>query len=310
MTLKIAFIMDPIQNIAIKKDTTFALMLEAQRRGWDIYYLQPRDLWLEKNIPWGKMARIKVQDKTEKYYALDEPVAKPLTELDRVFIRKDPPFDMDYIYMTYLLEHAHNQGVSVINNPRSIRDCNEKLFATWFPQCCPDLLVSTNKEQLRDFAAKHSVIVIKPLGGMGGRSIFRLEKNDPNLNVAIETLTDGGRQLVMAQQFIPEIMHGDKRVLMINGEPIEYALARIPAKNDFRGNLAAGASSEGRKLTERDRWIAAEVGPVLREKGLVFVGLDIIGDYLTEINVTSPTCLRELDKYFNLNIAAQLFDSF
>jgi len=307
MTTSIAFVMDPIESINIKKDTTFAMMLEAQKRGWNIFYLQPTDLWLQQSKVFAKMARVTVKDNSEHYYSLETSITQALDELDFIFIRKDPPFDMDYIYMTYLL--AHVKQARVVNNPQSIRDCNEKLFTTWFPQCCPDILVSAQKERLREFASKYQTIVVKPLGGMGGRSIFRLSQNDPNLNVAIETLTNGGKELVMAQQFIPEIKNGDKRVLMINGEPIGYALARIPASNDFRGNLAAGATSEGRELTERDLWIANQVGPTLRDKGLIFVGLDIIGDHLTEINVTSPTCVRELDKIFNLNISASLFDA-
>jgi glutathione synthase len=306
---KLGMLMDPISQINIKKDTSFAILLAAQARGWQNFYLEPNAIWLQDGICWGRMQAIKVEDNPLRWYELGDAFEQPLVELDIFFMRKDPPFNLHYIHLTYLLEQAHRQGLKVINNPSSLRDANEKLFTAWFPQCCPRTLVTSRIPLLQEFVLEEGTAVIKPLDGMGGRSVFKASAQDPNLNVIIETLTDQGQRLVMAQRFIDKITEGDKRILLINGEPIPYALARIPPKNDFRGNLAAGAIPQGRELTEKDRWICEQVGPTLKKKGLVFTGLDVIGDYLTEINVTSPTCVRELDRMYNLNIASQLLDA-
>lgn len=307
--IKLGMLMDPIAGIHIEKDTSFAILLAAQARGWENYYLQPQSVWLQDGICWGRMHKITVKDDPQDWFHLEASVEQPLAELDIFFIRKDPPFNMQYIHLTYLLEQGERQGLRVINHPASLRDANEKLFTAWFPQCCPRTLVTNQISLLKDFVRSEKVAIIKPLDGMGGRSVFKASAQDPNLNVILETLTDYGQQIVMAQHFIEQIREGDKRILMIQGKPVPYALARIPQKGDFRGNLAAGAVGEGRELTDRDLWICEQVGPVLREKGLVFAGLDVIGNYLTEINVTSPTCVRELDRLFHLDIAGQLLDS-
>lgn len=305
---KLGMVMDPIQNINPHKDTSFAMLLEAQRRGWKNYYIKPQEIWLQDGIAWGRMAQITVVDNLDHWFDLGESLDQSLVNLDVLFMRKDPPFDMDYIYLTYLLEQAEAEGLLVINKPASLRNANEKLFTLWFPQCCPKTLVTSQPEFIREFISENTEAIIKPLHGMGGVSIFRLRLDDPNLTVILENMTAYDRRLVMVQQFIPEISAGDKRVLMIDGKPVPYALARIPVPGDFRGNLAAGATARAQPLTTRDQWICEQVGTTLRDKGLLFVGLDIIGDYLTEINVTSPTCARELDREFNLNICGKLMD--
>jgi glutathione synthase len=298
--------MDPISAINIKKDRSFAMLLAAQARGWTLYYMEQADLFLSEGKVSAEMRPLSVKEDPENWYSLGDTQTQQLATLDAILMRKDPPFDMEYIYSTYLLEQAQKDGVLIINNPQSLRDANEKLFTAWFPQCCPPTLVTRKATLIRSFYEQHDDIILKPLDGMGGASIFRIKPSDPNVSVIIETLTAHGQQSVMAQKYIPEIEHGDKRILMINGYPVDYALARIPAKGETRGNLAAGGRAEGRPLTDRDRWICEQVGPILREKGLYFVGLDVIGEFLTEINVTSPTCIRELDKQFNLNIADDL----
>lgn len=308
MTLKLGVLMDSIASINIKKNTTFAILLEAQARDMTIHYMESNDIWLKDGLTWGCMRLLCVTDDSSHWFDLGEPTKQPLTKLDVLLMRKDPPFNMEYIYLTYLLEQAEANGLFVLNKPSSLRDANEKLYTAWFPQCCPKTLVTSRPELIKDFAQKKQDIVIKPLDGMAGRSIFHVKADDSNLSVIIETMTQDGKQLVMAQQFIPEIKNGDKRIILINGEPVPYVLARIPAVGDFRGNLAMGAKGEGRKLTDRDQWICGQIGPTLRDKGLWFVGLDIIGDYLTEINVTSPTGVRELDAQFGLNIASDLMD--
>jgi glutathione synthase len=308
MTRHIGIVMDPISEITLKKDTSFAMLLAAQARGWSLYYMEQQDLFLHQGIVSAEMKPLRVFENAEKWFELGNSQTLPLTDLDAILMRKDPPFDMEYIYSTYLLEQAEAAGVLVVNHPKSLRDANEKLYTAWFPQCCPPTLVARKQHLIREFHQQHQDIILKPLDGMGGASIFRVKRDDPNFSVIIETLTDHGRKSVMAQKFIPEIVDGDKRILMINGEPVPYALARIPAKGETRGNLAAGGRAEGRPLTERDHWICQQVGPTLRKKGLLFVGLDVIGNYLTEINVTSPTCIRELDTQFNLNISADLMD--
>jgi glutathione synthase len=308
MSINLGVVMDPIESITVKKDTTLAMLLAAQKRGWIIHYMLQSDLYLQGGECRAGVQTLSVQDDEDDWFSLGNHSDIALSELDVVLMRKDPPFDMDYIYSTYLLEAAGRSGTLVVNNPQALRDCNEKLFATQFPQCCPPLIVASSNEQLKAFHDEHKDVIYKPLDGMGGASIFRVKADDPNLSVVIETLTDGGRQQIMAQKFIPEISNGDKRILMIDGKPVDYALARIPASGETRGNLAAGGSGVAQELTDSDRWICDQVGPVLQEKGLLFVGLDVIGDYLTEINVTSPTCIREIDRAFDLDIAGDLMD--
>jgi glutathione synthase len=304
--IQLGIVMDPISAINIKKDSSFAMLLAAQAKGWTSYYMEQSDLFLSQGVTCATVRPLTVIENNEQWYELGETKTVALSELNVVLMRKDPPFDMEYIYSTYLLEQAQSAGVLIVNNPQSLRDANEKLFTAWFPECCPDTLVTRQDTLIRDFYQTHGDIILKPLDGMGGASIFRIKEQDPNLSVIIETLTEHGQKSVMAQRYIPDIVQGDKRILMIDGEPVPFALARIPAEGETRGNIAAGGRAEGRLLTENDRWICQQVGPKLREKGLIFVGLDVIGDYLTEINVTSPTCIRELDRQFGLNIASDL----
>ena len=308
MSIKLGIVMDPIASINYKKDSSLAMLLAASNKGWQLFYMEQADLYQKEGVAMGSVQSLQVNADPNHWFELGERQELPLNALDVILMRKDPPFDMEFIYSTYLLEQAQSAGTLIVNNPRSIRDCNEKMFATLFPQCTPPVMVSRSPRLLKEFAASHGDVVLKPLDGMGGSSIFRTQPDDPNLSVIIETLTEYGQRQAMIQKFIPDITSGDKRILMIDGEPVPYCLARIPAKGELRGNLAAGGTGEGRPLSERDRWIAKQVGPVLREKGLIFVGLDVIGDYLTEINVTSPTCIRELDNQFALNIAGQLLD--
>ena len=308
MSRLIGIVMDPISAINIKKDSSFAMLLAAQAKGWTIQYMEQQDLYLSQGKVMASMRDLQVMEDVNNWYQLGEATTRRLSELDAILMRIDPPFDMEYIYSTYLLEQAQSEGVLVVNHPQSLRDANEKLFTAWFPQCCPPTLVTREKQLMREFQQQHGDIIIKPLDGMGGASIFKVSQGDPNFSVIVETLTEQGKKSVMVQQYLPAIKDGDKRILLINGEPVPFALARIPADGETRGNLAAGGRGEGRPLTERDRWICQQVGPKLREKGLLFVGLDVIGDYLTEINVTSPTCIRELDRQFNLNIAGDLMN--
>jgi glutathione synthase len=309
MSRKIGIVMDPISAINIKKDSSFAMLLAAQAKGWTLYYMEQHDLFLQDGIVSAEMKLLTVQEDPDNWYQFESTQTLPLSQLDAILMRKDPPFDMEFIYSTYLLEQAQQAGVLIVNNPQSLRDANEKLFTAWFPQCCPKTLVTRKAHLIRQFQQQYGDIILKPLDGMGGASIFRVKPNDPNFSVIIETLTNHGKTSIMVQKFIPDITEGDKRILMINGEPVPYALARIPAQGETRGNLAAGGRAEGRPLSEHDQWICQQVGPKLREKGLLFVGLDVIGNYLTEINVTSPTCIRELDSQFSLNIAGELMDS-
>lgn len=308
MSRLIGIVMDPISAINVKKDSSFAMLLAAQAKGWTLQYMEQQDLYLNQGNVMASMRDLQVKDSTDNWYQLGEATTRPLSDLDVILMRKDPPFDMEYIYSTYLLEQAQAQGVLVVNHPQSLRDANEKLFTAWFPQCCPPTLVTRKKQLMREFQEQHGDIIIKPLDGMGGASVFKVSQGDPNFSVIVETLTEHYTKSVMVQQYLPAIKDGDKRILLINGEPVPYALARIPAAGETRGNLAAGGRGEGRPLTDRDRWICQQVGPKLREKGLLFVGLDVIGDYLTEINVTSPTCIRELDQQFNLDIAGDLMN--
>jgi len=313
MTLKVAVLMDPIGSIKIAKDTTFAMLLEAQRRGHSLYYLEQGDLAIRSGEPWARLSPLSVRDDPSGWHVLGEPEWRDLRDMDVVLMRKDPPVDPQFVYDTMVAELAERAGVTVVNRPQALRDCNEKLFALHFPQCMAPTLVSRDATELRAFVATHGEVVLKPLDGMGGRGIFRVKAGDNNLNSMLETLIAADpkgehKQFTMAQKFIPEITSGDKRILVVDGEPVPYALARIPQGSDFRGNLAAGGRGVGVPLSERDRWIVSQVAPELRRRGLLFVGLDVIGDYLTEINVTSPTCVRELDAQFGLNIAGQLFD--
>jgi glutathione synthase len=308
MSIEIGFLMDPIGSINIKKDSTFAMMLAAQQRGWQLWYMEVADLCLIEGRTMARLRPIEVRDDTRNWYHFGPESTRPLDQLDALLMRKDPPFDMEYIYTTYLLEQVHQRGCLVVNHPRSLRDVNEKAFTAAFPHCSPPTLISRRAADIRGFHSQHQDIILKPLDGMGGSSVFRVRSDDPNLSVIIETLTGHGRRFCMVQRFVPEISAGDKRILLIDGEPVPYCLARIPAPGESRGNLAAGASAEGRPLTDRDRWIAAQVGPELRARGILFAGLDVIGDYLTEINVTSPTCIRELDTQFGIDIGGQLMD--
>jgi len=308
MSLKLGIVMDPIDKIKIHKDTSFAMLLEAQARGYELHYMELNDLYLRDGRTHARMRRLSVQRNEHTWFQFDGEKDTPLDELDVILMRKDPPFDQEYIYATYLLECAESRGVHVVNKPRSLRDANEKLFTAWFHQCCAPTLVARDAGKLREFLHEQGEIVLKPLDGMGGASIFRVAERDPNLSVILETMTRHNSRFVMAQRYLPEIVDGDKRILVVNGEVVPYALARIPAPGESRGNLAAGGRAEGRPLTDRDRWIAEQVGPELRKRGLAFVGLDVIGDYLTEVNVTSPTCVQELDRQFGLNISALLMD--
>lgn len=309
MNIKLGIVMDPIGSINANKDSSLAMLLAAKKRGWELYYMEQSDLFLEAGRCHALLTRLEVRDNEDDWYTLSEKRTAPLDELDVILMRKDPPVDMEFIYTTFLLQRAESHGTLVVNNPASIRNANEKLYTAWFPQCCAPTRVSREIKQLKKFHHEHGDIIVKPLDGMGGASVFRITKNDPNLNVILETITGNGTTSAMAQRYIPEITAGDKRILMINGEPFPHALARIPTGDETRGNLAAGGRGEGVDLSKRDFWICEQVGPALREQGLMFVGLDVIGDYLTEINVTSPTCIRELDSIYNADIAGQFLDA-
>jgi glutathione synthase len=306
--VKTGVVMDPISGINIKKDSTFAMLLEAQRRDHQLFYMEPSDLRVVGGQAQASMRRIQVEDDPGHWFDLDEPDMLPLEELDIILMRRDPPFELDYIYLTYILELAEAAGVLVINKPEALRDANEKFFISHFPQCCVPMVITRNHQDIREFVNQHGKSVVKPLDGMGGDSIFQLQPGDPNMNVILESITSNGTELVMAQQYIEEISAGDKRILVINGQPVPYALARYPGEGDFRGNLAKGGSGKGVALSERDYWICSQVGPELARRGILFAGLDVIGDWLSEVNVTSPTCIRELDREYGLNIAGQMFD--
>jgi glutathione synthase len=307
--IRTGVIMDPIGGINIKKDSTFAMLLEAQARGHIVYYMEPADLMVQDGQALGSMRRLSVKDDPQNWFELAEAEQMPLEDLDIILMRRDPPFNLDYIYLTYALELAEAAGAVVINKPQALRDANEKFFITHFPQCCVPMVITRNANEIREFVSKHGKSVVKPLDGMGGDSIFQLQPGDPNTNVIMEAITKNGTELIMAQRYIEEISAGDKRILMINGEPVPYAYARFPAKGDFRGNLAKGGRGEGVPLNDRDYWICKQVGSELRRRGILFAGLDVIGDWLSEINVTSPTCIRELDAQYGLNIAGQMFDA-
>ena len=306
--LDVVVVMDPIATIKIAKDSTFAMLLEAQQRGHRLHYVRPGGLAIRAARAVATVASLQVRDIPGDHYTLGEWRTLEFGPGQAVLMRTDPPVDAAYLHDTQILGLAQKQGARVVNDPQGLRDFNEKLAALLFPQCIPPTLVSRDARELKAFVQELGQAILKPLDGMGGRSIFRSHAGDPNLNVMLETLTDGGRQLALVQRYLPEIVDGDKRILLVDGEPVDYCLARIPQGDEFRGNLAAGGRGEGRPLSERDRWIAAQVGPLMRQRGMLFVGLDVIGDFLTEVNVTSPTCIRELDKQFGLNIAGRLFD--
>ena len=309
MTVRLGIVMDPIGSIRIAKDSSFAMLLAAQARGWPLFYLEIGDLFLRDGEAFGYGRALRVRDDPAGWFELGPRETRPLADLDVILMRKDPPVDLEYLYATHLLDLAERAGALVVNRPRALRDANEKLFAQWFPQCCPPTLVSSAMARLRGFLDEHGDVVLKPLHAMGGASVFRVRRDDPNRQVILETMTAHGTRQTMAQRFVPEIAEGDKRVLLVDGAPVDYALARIPAPGETRGNLAAGGRGEGVALDDRDRWICAQVGPELRARGLLFVGLDVIGSYLTEVNVTSPTCIRELDKLYGLDIAGTLMDA-
>lgn len=301
--------MDPLEGIKTVKDSSFAMLQAAQKRGWIIYYMQQSDLYMNDAVAMASACITEVQDEPAHWFNTQPAEDIELASLDVILMRKDPPFDMEYITTTYLLEMAEREGALIVNRPSSLRDANEKFFITRFPQCCAPMVVSRSQDRIRHFINQQKDVIVKPLDGMGGTSIFRVTPEDPNLSVILESVTEHGAKTVMAQQFIPQISEGDKRILLVNGEAVPYALARIPASGETRGNLAAGGSGVGIELNDRDYWICEQLGPTLVEMGILFAGIDVIGDYLTEINITSPTCIRELDKQYNLNIADQLMDS-
>jgi glutathione synthase len=308
--LRVLVVMDPIDEIKPAKDTTLAMLLAAQKRGWELWYAEQRDLWLRDGIALGRVRPVSVRDDLEDWFTLDAAHTQPLADFPVILMRKDPPFDMEYIYTTYILERAAEQGTLVANRPQGLRDMNEKVFTAWFPQCCAPTLITRDMADMHAFLREHLRVVCKPLYGMGGRSIFVVDRGDKNANVVFETMTEYGTRFAIVQRYIPDIVTtGDSRILVIDGEPAPYALARIPQETDNRGNLAAGARGEGRELNDRDRWLVSEIGPTLRQRGMLFVGLDVIGGYVTEINVTSPTGVRELDKQFGTEIGGLLMDA-
>lgn len=309
MAIKLGVVMDPISSVKVKKDSSMAMMLEAQKRGYELYYMEMNDLYLDQGECRATAAKVKVWDNPEHWYELEEKQDIAVASLDAVLMRKDPPFDTEYIYATYMLERAEQLGTLMVNKPQSLRDCNEKLFTAWFADLTPRTLVTRNASQIRAFHQKYEDVIIKPLDGMGGSSIFRMGPKDANIGVIIETLTAHGSQYTMVQEYMPQILDGDKRILIVNGEPMPYCLARIPAQGETRGNLAAGGRGEARPLSPSDRMLAETIAPELKKRGLYFVGLDVIGDKVTEINVTSPTCIREIEAAFPINISGKLMDA-
>ena len=307
--IKLGIVMDPISEINIKKDSSFAMLMAAQQRGYQLFYMEMADLAMVNGVAMANMRPLTVINDASKWFELGEAVDTPMSDLDVILMRKDPPFDTEFIYATYMLERAEEQGVLIVNKPQSLRDANEKLFTAWFSEFTPETIVTRDAKRIRAFHQAKGDIILKPLDGMGGTSIFRVKQDDPNLGVIIETLTSYGQQYAMAQAFIPEITQGDKRILVVDGEPVPYALARIPMKGETRGNLAAGGSGVAQPLSDSDWVIARAIGPELRKRGLIFVGLDVIGDKLTEINVTSPTCIREIQAAFDVDITGMLMDA-
>jgi glutathione synthase len=306
--IKLGVVMDRIATVNKKKDSTLAMLWEAQARGYKIYYFEQKDLFLEDSVPYGNAKILTFNCEAPDWYKFEKEERVALADLNVILMRKDPPFNEEYIYSTYILEYAERLGTLVVNKPSALRDANEKLFATFFPQCCPHNLVSQSSAELHAFWQQYKDIVVKPLNSMGGESIFRLQHNEVNSNVIFETLTQKGRFAIMAQAYIPGVVDGDKRIILIDGKPIPHALVRIPQGNDWRGNLAVGAKGVVQPLTEHDMWICEQVGPELSRRGLLFAGIDVIGKYLTEINVTSPTCIREIDDACSTNISGVLMD--
>ena len=307
--IKLGIVMDPIETIDPKKDSSLAMLLEAKKRNYEIYYMQQQNLKLIEDQALANTSIIDVFDNNKEWFKTSKVIELNLKELDVILMRKDPPFDMEFIYTTYILDRAEQQGALVVNKPSALRDMNEKVYTSWFPECAPPTLITRSMKEMKSFLKKYKKLVIKPLDGMGGKSIFVLNESDKNTNVILETLTDHGTRYAMSQLYIPEITKGDKRILLIDGKPIPYALARIPPEDDNRGNLVMGAKGEGRVLTEKDKMICESIGETLRNKGVLFCGIDVIGDYLTEINSTSPTGIKELDRIFDINIASVLFDA-
>ncbi len=309
MTIKLGIVMDPITEVNVKKDSSMAMMIEAQSRGYELYYMEMQDLYLEQGECRATTSKVKVFNDPEHWYELEAPQDIAVSELDAVLMRKDPPFDTEYIYATYMLERAEEAGTLIVNKPQSLRDCNEKLFTAWFADVTPKTLVTRSSRRIRDFHQKQQDVIIKPLDGMGGSSIFRIKPDDANVGVIIETLTAHGTQYAMVQEYMPEIKDGDKRILIVDGEVMPYCLARIPAKGETRGNLAAGGTGEARPLSPSDLLVAEAIAPELKRRGLIFVGLDVIGDKVTEINVTSPTCIKEIEAAYPINISGKLMDA-
>lgn len=307
--IKLGIVMDPISKVKVAKDSSMAMMLEAQNRGYEIYYMEMKDLYLDRGQGRANTQKIKVYDDTNHWYELSDQQDIALSQLDAILMRKDPPFDTEYIYATYILERAEVEGTLIVNKPQSLRDCNEKLFTAWFADLTPRTLVTRNDAQIRSFHKELKDIIIKPLDGMGGSSIFRIKEDDVNVGVIIETLTNHGQQYTMVQEYMPAIVDGDKRILIVNGEPMPYCLARIPAQGETRGNLAAGGRGVAQPLSPTDKLIAETIAPELKRRGLFFVGLDVIGDKVTEINVTSPTCIREIEAAYPINISGKLMDA-
>ncbi|WP_261816006.1 glutathione synthase [Vibrio gallicus] len=307
--IKLGIVMDPISSINIKKDSSFAMLLEAQKRGYELHYMEMQDLQLDQGVAIADTKILKVEQNPESWYEILSEQTIELSDLDVVLMRKDPPFDTEYIYATYILERAEEKGTLIVNKPQSLRDCNEKLYTAWFAELTPTTIVTRKAEKIKAFQEQHGDVILKPLDGMGGASIFRVKKNDPNVSVIIETLTNHGQNYALAQTFVPDISNGDKRILIVDGEPMPYCLARIPAEGETRGNLAAGGTGVARPLTDTDWEIANAIAPTLKQKGLIFVGLDVIGDKVTEINVTSPTCIREIEAAFDVSITGKLMDA-
>jgi glutathione synthase len=308
--VRLVVVMDPIAAIKPAKDSTLRILLAAQARGWELFYAELKDLWLRDGIAWGRLSTLKVMDDSSSWFSLGQSANSKLGDFDVILMRKDPPFDTEYIYSTYILDRAQLQGALVCNRPQGLRDMNEKVYTAWFPECCAPTLITRDMHDMAEFLREHGKAVCKPLDGMGGKSIFVLEQGDKNRNVVFETLTDYGSRYAIVQRYLPEIVTaGDCRIILVDGEPVPFALKRIPLAEDNRGNLAAGARAESRPLNDRDRWLCAQVGPKLRAAGMIFVGLDVIGDYVTEINVTSPTGIRELNKIHGIDIGAMLVDA-
>lgn len=308
--VRLGVVMDPIEDIKPQKDSTLAMLIAAQKKGWELHYLEMRDLYLRDGVPMGKLAPLEVHSDLKRWFSRGEAVVRPLGDLDVILMRKDPPFDMEYIYATYILDRAEVAGVFVVNRPQGLRDMNEKVYTAWFPDCCAATLITRDMSDMEAFQREHGKVVCKPLDGMGGRSIFVVEAGDKNSQVIFETLTAYGSRYAIVQRYLPEIVTGgDSRVILVDGEPVPFALARIPTSTDNRGNLAAGATGVARPLNARDRWLAGQIGPKLREQGMIFVGLDVIGDYVTEINVTSPTGIREIDKQCGTDIGGLLMSA-